>query len=88
MRRTIIVLALATALLAPARPACSEIQSATPVLDGQYYAVACPEGALTVTARAEQPAPALGAAWVSRRWVRGAAVYTLVAGGQRYGVTR
>jgi hypothetical protein len=85
----IIALALSIALpAAPARPACSEVQSATAVLDGQYYAVACPQGSLTVSARAGQPAPALGPARITSTTVRRVTVYTLVAGGERYGVQR
>lgn len=85
-----LTLAARPAAAAPAAPACSEVQSVTPVLDGQYFAVTCPEGSIRVTARAKQPAPALGPASVRKTTSRrtGITTYSLLAGGERYAITR
>ncbi len=73
------------------RPACSDVQTVTAVLDGRYAALTCPEGPITVVVGPAQPLPALGTASValttSRRTRRTTATLTDAAG-QLYRVTR
>ena len=86
MKTILISLALAFTLASPTRPQCSAIQSAVPVLNGQYAGVTCPEGRLTVVLRPDTPLPALGRASVSLVRSQGRSRYILVAANGRYEV--
>jgi hypothetical protein len=86
MKTILLSLALAAALLTHARPQCSEIQSATPVLDGMYAGLVCPEGRVTVALRPDTPLPAVGRATVALVRSGGSSRYVLKASNGAYEV--
>ena len=86
MKMMLFSLALAFTLSSPARPQCSEVQSAVPVLDGMYAGVVCPEGRLTVALRPDTPLPALGRSSVALVRSQGYSRYVLKASNGRYEV--
>ena len=86
MKTILLSLALAFTLSSPARPQCSEIQSAVSVLDGMYAGVTCPEGRLTVVLPPSTPLPALGRASVALVRSQGYSRYVLKASNGRYEV--
>ena len=86
MKTILLSLALAFTLASPTRPQCSVVQSAVPVLNGQYAGVACPEGRVTVVLRPDTPLPALGRATVALVRSQGHSRYILVAENGRYEV--
>ena len=86
MKAVLISLALAFTLASPTRPQCSVVQSAVPVLNGQYAGLECPEGRLTVVLRPDTPLPALGRASVSLVRSQGHSRYVLKASNGAYEV--
>lgn len=89
MKTVLISALLALSIFTPSRPQCSEVQSATPVLDGRYAGVTCPEGRVTVAMRPNTPLPALGRSSVALVRSQGHSRYFLRASdGRSYEVTR
>ena len=89
----LIIVALIVAPPAGAKPApgytpiCTEVTAVTLILDGRYAAVTCPQGRLSVSVLAGQPAPALGPARVAPS-AAAAGIYDLVdTTGNRYRIS-